>query len=71
MPTMMNGRKCDQGVAQPDDDAGRQRQLGAEAGEQRREGRDDLPQNDADHDAGDDDDGDRVDHRRLDLARSA
>ena len=37
-------------------------------GEQRREGRDDLPQDDADDAAGDDDDGDRIDHRRLDLA---
>ena len=37
-------------------------------GEQAREGRDDLPQNDADDAAGDDDDRDRVDHRRLHLA---
>src|SRR3989304_6082487 len=42
---------------------------GAQAGEERGEGRDDLPQNDADDAAGDEDDGDRVDHRRLDLPR--
>ena len=55
-------------VAERDDDARRQRQLGAKAGEQRRERRDDLPQNDADHEHGDHDDGDRIDHRRLHLA---
>ena len=55
-------------VAGPDDDAGRQRQLGAEAGEQLGEGRDDLPQNDGDDQAGDGHDRDRVDHRGLDLA---
>ena len=54
-------------VAEADDDARRQRQVGAEAGEQRRERRDDLPQNHADHAAGDHDDRDRIDHRRLDL----
>ena len=57
-----------QAVAQRDDDARRQRQLGAKAGEQVGERRNDLPQNDADHDRGDDDDRDRVDHRGLDLA---
>ena len=34
-PTTMNGQKRDQVVAERDDDARRQRQLGAEAGEQR------------------------------------
>ena len=50
-----------------DDDARRQRQLRAEAGEQLGERRDDLPQDRADDDRGDHDDGDRIDHRRLDL----
>ena len=68
MPTMMNGTKRTSAVAQRDDDARRQRQLGAEAGEQVGEGRNDLPQNDADDDGGDDDDRDRIDHRGLDLA---
>ena len=51
-----------------DDDAGRHRQLGAEAFEEGGEDRDDLPEDDRDHDDGDGDDGDRVDHRRLHLA---
>ena len=50
---------------------GRQRQLGAEAVEERGEHRDDLPEDDRDDDDRDGDDGDRIDHRRLDLARSA
>jgi hypothetical protein len=54
-------------VAERDDDPRRQRQLGVEAGEHRRKRRNDLPENHADHDAGNHDDGDRVDHRRLDL----
>ena len=63
--------EADEPVARGNDDPRRQRQLGAEAGEQIGEGRDDLPQNDADHDGRDHDDRDRVDHRRLDLASSA
>ena len=55
-------------VAERDDDARRQRQLGAEALEHRRERRDDLPQDDADDDARNHDDRDRVNHRGLDLA---
>ena len=62
------GEEANQVVAERDDDARRQRQLGAESRKQRREGRDDLPQNEADDRARDDDDGDRIDHRRLHLA---
>ena len=68
MPTMMNGMKLTRKSLSRDDDARRQRQLGAEAGEQRRERRDDLPQDDADDDDRDHDDGDGIDHRRLHLA---
>ena len=45
--------------------------LGAQALEQRGEDRNDLPENDATTMIGDRDDGDGVDHRRLDLASSA
>ena len=48
----------------------RHRKLGAEAREEGGEDRDDLPENDRDDDAGDGDDGDRIDHRRLHLALS-
>ncbi len=58
----------DQVVAQRDHEPRRQGQLGAQAREQRGEGRDDLPQNHADHQAGDHHHRDRVDHRGLDLA---
>ena len=52
-------------VAGGDDDAGRERQLGAQAGEQLCKRRDDLPENRADDQRGDHDDRDRVDHRGL------
>ena len=55
-------------IARRDDDAGRHRQLRAETREERGEGRDDLPQDGGDDEHGNDDDGDRVDHRRLHLA---
>src|SRR5205823_5680188 len=55
-------------VAHRDDDTGGQREFRAQAGEQRRERRDDLPENDADHEYGDGDDRHRVNHRGLDLA---
>ena len=55
-------------VRQGDDDLGRHRQFGAQSLEQCSEHRDDLPQNDHHHDAGDGDDGHRIDHGRLDLA---
>ena len=68
MPHDHERHEAHQAVAERDDDARRQRQLGAEAGEQAGERRDDLPQNDADDDRGDHDDGDGIDHRRLHLA---
>src|ERR1700720_4338440 len=55
-------------VAGPHYDAGDQRQLAAQAGEQLGEDRDHLPQDDEDHEGGDDDDRHRVDQRRFHLA---
>src|SRR3954469_23786423 len=54
-------------VAGADHHAGQERHLRADAGEQLGEHRDHLPQDDPDHQGGDDDDRYRVDERRLDL----